>query len=93
MAEAQLRRHVRSDRRCAVALRRMVTAGTESHAHLPGQMRLGLRDFAGDDGLRAGGHRRLKLALRTAAAPGNLAQGLARCGRSFDAHHLATQGR
>ena len=93
MAEAQLRRNFRSDSRRAVALRRMVATGNESHAHLPRQMRLGLRDFAGDKGLGAGGHRRLKVAVRTTAAPGNLAQGLARCRRGFDAHHLATQGR
>ena len=54
MAEAQLRRNVRSNCRRAVALRSMVAAGDESHAHLPRQMRLRLRDFAGDEDLRPG---------------------------------------
>ena len=55
--------------RGAVALGGVVATGVEDHAALARQMRLRLRDFAGDEGLRPSGDGGFEVALRPAAAP------------------------
>ena len=61
-------------RRRAEALAGMVAAGEEGHAGLARVVRLRLGDLAGDEGVGAGGDRRLEVALRAAGAPGHAPQ-------------------
>jgi hypothetical protein len=56
----------------------MVPAGKEAHAAFPRQMGLRLRDLPGDESLRTGRNGRFEIALRTAAAPSDRANGLLR---------------
>ena len=69
MRQAQLRRHMAGHRWRTVALRRMVAARQISHAHLAGVMRLGLGNFAGDEGVGSGSNCRFKITLRAATTP------------------------
>ena len=66
---AQLRRHMRDNGRCAIPLRGKVAAGHESHAHFARKVRLRLGNLSGDEGIGASGNRRLEIALRAATAP------------------------
>jgi hypothetical protein len=74
MLQAELLGHMRSQRRRAVALTRVVATSDESHAGFCRQMRLGFRDFTGDVDVGTRSNRSLKVALRAAGAPRNSAQ-------------------
>ena len=73
--QAQLGGHVRRHRRCAIALGRVVAASQKSHPGFLGQVRLGLRDFSGDEGVHPGGNRGFKVALGSACAPAHASDG------------------
>ena len=71
MLHAQLLRDMRSHRRSAIALARVVPAGQEGDAAFARIVGLRLRNLARDEGIGAGGDRRLEIALGTAGAPGD----------------------
>src|SRR5688572_5998174 len=71
MLDAPLQRDMRSHRRSAIALARVVPAGQEGNAAFAGIVGLRLRNLPRDEGICAGGDRRFEIALGTAGAPGD----------------------
>lgn len=84
MLQPKLRRDVFGHGGRAVALRGVVPAGQEGHAHLARVVRLRLRDLPGDEGIGAGRDGGLEVALRAAGAPGD---GLDRAVGGVDQRH------
>jgi len=71
MCQAKLSRHLCRHGGRTIAFAGVVSTGQIGHAALACQVRLRLRNLAGDEGIGASGNGSFKIALRTAAAPRN----------------------
>ena len=74
MLQTELRRYMRRDGWCTIALGRMVAACQIGDPTFTCQMHLGFRDFTGDECLSTGGDSGFKIALRATRAPCNTTQ-------------------